>query len=42
MVVNRQGQAWIAGPANQGLYVYQSNKYFGTSSWKKLNTSKSS
>jgi hypothetical protein len=42
MVVNHQGQAWIPGPANQGLYVYQSNKYFGTASWKQLNTSKSS
>jgi ligand-binding sensor domain-containing protein len=42
MVVNGQGQAWIPGPANQGLYVYQSNKYFGTASWKQLNTSKSS
>lgn len=42
MVVNHQGQAWILGPANQGLYVYQSNKYFGTASWKQLNTSKSS
>jgi hypothetical protein len=42
MVVNRQGQVWIPGPANQGLYVYQSNKYFGTSAWKQLNTSKSS
>ena len=41
MVVNHQGQAWIAGPANQGLYVYQSNKYFNTVSWKQLNTSKS-
>jgi len=42
MVVNRQGQAWIPGPANQGLYVYQSNKYFGTASWKQLITAKSS
>jgi len=42
MVVNQQGQAWIPGPANQGLYVYQSNKYFNTASWKQLNTSKSS
>ena len=42
MVVNHQGQAWIPGPANQGLYVYQSNKYFGTASWKQLNTAKSS
>ena len=42
MVVNGQGQAWIPGPANQGLYVYQSNKYFSTASWKQLNTSKSS
>jgi len=42
MVVNNQGQAWIPGPANQGLYVYQSNKYFSTASWKQLNTSKSS
>jgi len=42
MVVNSQGQAWIPGPANQGLYVYQSNKYFGTAIWKQLNTSKSS
>ena len=42
MVANRQGQAWIPGPANQGLYVYQSNKYFGTAIWKQLNTSKSS
>ena len=42
MVVNSQGQAWIPGPANQGLYVYQSDKYFGTSIWKQLNTSKSS
>jgi ligand-binding sensor domain-containing protein len=42
MVVGRQGQAWIPGPANQGLYVYQSNKYFGTAIWKQLNTSKSS
>ena len=42
MVVNHQGQAWMPGPANQGLYVYQSNKYFGTASWKQLNTAKSS
>ena len=42
MVVNQQGQAWIPGPANQGLYVYQSNKYFGSAIWKQLNTSKSS
>ena len=42
MVVNRQGQAWIPGPTNQGLYVYQSNKYFGTASWKQLITAKSS
>ncbi len=42
MAVNHQGQAWIPGPANQGLYVYQSNKYFGTASWKQLNTAKSS
>jgi len=42
MVVNHQGQAWMPGPANQGLYVYQSNKYFGTAGWKQLNTSKSS
>ena len=42
MVVGSQGQAWIPGPANQGLYVYQSNKYFSTSIWKQLNTSKSS
>lgn len=42
MVVNQQGQAWIPGPANQGLYIYQSNKYFGTADWKQLNTSKSS
>ena len=42
MVVNSQGQAWIPGPANQGLYVYQSNKYFSTAIWKQLNTSKSS
>lgn len=42
MVVNKQGQAWIPGPANQGLYVYQSNKYFGTAIWKQLNTAKSS
>jgi hypothetical protein len=42
MVVNHQGQAWMPGPANQGLYVYQSNKYFGTADWKQLNTSKSS
>jgi ligand-binding sensor domain-containing protein len=42
MVVNSQGQAWIPGPANQGLYVYQSNKYFSTTIWKQLNTSKSS
>ena len=42
MVVGSQGQAWIPGPANQGLYIYQSNKYFSTASWKQLNTSKSS
>jgi ligand-binding sensor domain-containing protein len=42
MVVNRQGQAWIPGPTNQGLYVYQSNKYFGAASWKQLITAKSS
>ena len=42
MVVNKQGQAWIPGPTNQGLYVYQSNKYFGTASWKQLITAKSS
>ena len=42
MVVNHQGQAWMPGPANQGLYVYQSNKYFGTASWEQLNTAKSS
>jgi len=41
MVVNNQGQAWIPGPANQGLYLYQHNKYFNTATWKQLTTAKS-
>ena len=41
MVVNQQGQVWIPGPPNQGLYVYQSNKYFTNSTWKQLTTMKS-
>lgn len=39
MIVNQQEQAWIPAPKNQGLYIYQSAKYYNSPVWKQLSTS---
>jgi hypothetical protein len=41
MIINKQGQAWIIAPKNQGLYIYQSTEKYPTELWKQLTTAKS-
>lgn len=35
-IVNKQGQAWVVAPNQQGLYIYQSTDYYSTETWKQL------
>jgi len=41
MIINKQGQAWMIAPKNQGLYIYQSTEKYPTELWKQLTTAKS-
>jgi len=33
MVANQQEQVWMAAPSIQGIYIFQSDKYYTTNSW---------
>ncbi|MEY4278815.1 MAG: hypothetical protein RL377_819, partial [Bacteroidota bacterium] len=35
-ISTKQGQAWIIAPNQQGIYIYQSNEVYTTSTWKQL------
>ncbi|MEN9697501.1 MAG: hypothetical protein RLZ56_922 [Bacteroidota bacterium] len=37
-IMNKSGQAWLIAPNQQGLYIYQSNEVYNTSTWKQLST----
>jgi hypothetical protein len=40
-IINKQQQAWIIAPNNQGLYIYQSKDVYATTMWKQLTTAPS-
>ena len=38
MIFSNQGQVWIKANNNQGLYIYQSDKYYTNAAWVQKNT----